>query len=85
MTKNEDSAPLPSPAAIAAADDMTFAAIEDAADLAASFARSAGEAAFRRERVTLGVHLRQLRLVVIAAIGAFNELSAKAGEKAEAA
>ena len=49
-----------SPSAIAAANDLTFAAIEETAGLAASYARSAAEAAWRGERRTLAVHLAEL-------------------------
>ena len=63
-----------SPSAIAAADDFVFAEIEEIADKAASYARSVAEAAFRRERLALHVHLAQLRLVTIEAIRCYKSL-----------
>ena len=63
-----------SPSAIAAVNDLTFAAIEEIADKAASYARSAAEAAWRGERRTLGVHLAQLHLTTIEAIRLFKSL-----------
>jgi len=71
-----------SPAAIAAANDLTFAAIEETADLAASYARSAAEAAWRGEKRTLSVHLADLRLTTIEALRLFKLLGAEARENA---
>jgi hypothetical protein len=53
-------------------DDLRFEAIIEATELAGSYAISAREAARRGERLTLGLHLRQLRL---AALQTFNELA----------
>ena len=64
----------PSPKAVAAARDLVFAAIVEHSALAESYARSASEAAWRGDEVTLGVHLRQLRLCVIASIQTFKSL-----------
>jgi hypothetical protein len=58
-------------------DDMQFEAIIEFSDLAASYARSAVEAAWRGDRATLGMHLAQLRLTVIAAIQAFKEIGSE--------
>lgn len=66
------------------ADDLRLEMISETSDLAASYARSAAEAAWRGDRLTLGVHLRQLRLVTIACLQTFNELGAE-GEEARAA
>jgi hypothetical protein len=51
-----------------AVNDLGFDLIVETADRAASYAHSASEAAWRGDRLTLGVHMRQLRLCVIAAI-----------------
>jgi hypothetical protein len=74
---------VPSAAAISAGHDLMFGAIVETADLAASYARSAAEAAWRGDRLTPGVHLRQLRLATIAALRTYNELGAQ-GENASA-
>ncbi len=76
--------PLNSPAArcASAVSDLQFDLIVETVDLATSYARSASEAAWRGDRLTLGVHLRQLRLCVIAAIQTFKELGGEAGAKA---
>ena len=50
----------PRPEAIAEARWQAFATIEETADLMASYARSAGEAAYRRDHVELAVHIRQV-------------------------
>jgi len=75
----------PSPAAVSAANDFVFEALADTCDLASSYARSAAEAAWRGERVTLRVHLMQLRLTTLAAIQRFKEISAEACESEKAA
>jgi hypothetical protein len=62
------------------ADDLRLEMIVETSELAASYARSAAEAAWRGDRLTLGVHLRQLRLATIACLKTFNELGAE-GEK----
>jgi hypothetical protein len=56
----------PSPELISAQRDQVFEEIERQADLAASYARSIGEAAFRGDQVTIIVHLRQLRECLLA-------------------
>lgn len=50
----------PSQEALAAARWQAFDTIEETADLAASFARSIGEAAYRGDQFEVAVHLRQL-------------------------
>jgi hypothetical protein len=82
--------PLASPAeprafspehAASAVSDLQFDLIVETIDLAASYARSASEAAWRGDRLTVGVHLRQLRLCVITAIQTFKELGGETGGK----
>lgn len=65
-----------------AVDDLQFDLIVETVDLAASYARSVSEAAWRGDTLTLGVHLRQLRLCVITTIQTFKELGGDAGAKA---
>jgi hypothetical protein len=79
-----DLAPAPSPVA-AIVDDMRLEAIVEACDLASSYARSASEAAWRGDRLTVGVHLQQLRLSTIEAIKVFKSLGAQADEEARGA
>jgi hypothetical protein len=67
-----------------AVNDLQLGLIGETVELAASYALSAAEAAWRDDKVTLGVHLRQLRLCVITAIQTFKELSHGPGEKAGA-
>jgi hypothetical protein len=57
-----------------AARDLAFDAIMERCELAGSYARSASEAAWRGDQITIGVHLRQLPLCVIAGILAFKLL-----------
>jgi hypothetical protein len=61
--------------AISVVRDLAFEAVIEHCCLAESYARCAAEAAWRGEESTLGVHLQQLRLCVIAAIQAFKELN----------
>jgi hypothetical protein len=67
-----------------AVNDLELGLIGETVELAASYARSASEAAWRDDKVTLGVHLRQLRLCVMTAIQTFKELSDGPREKADA-
>lgn len=76
--------PTPSPEAITAGRDLLYEAIMETADLAGSYALSAREAAWRGDRLTVGVHLRQLRLATIAALQTFNELGADPHQNAGA-
>jgi hypothetical protein len=50
-----------------------FEALMDNADKAASYCRSIGEAAYRGDSVTVGVHIRQLRAVCLAMIKTYKE------------
>lgn len=68
-----------------ACDDLRFEAIVETTALAESYARSAAEAAWRGDKLTLRVHLDQLRLTTIAAIRTFNELGVESHDKARAA
>jgi hypothetical protein len=64
-----------SPGAIAAARDIAFEGLVEAGSLAESYSRSLAEAAWRGDRPTVEVHLRQLRACVVASIGIFKELN----------
>ena len=80
-------APLgpPSAAAIGVANDLYYDFILENCELAASYSRSAAEAAWRGDRQTLGMHLRQLRLVVIALLKAEKEIADVVGVGGRAA
>jgi hypothetical protein len=60
--------------AIAAARDLAFEGLVEAGSLAESYARSLTEAAWRGDRSTVEVHLRQLRACIVAAIDVFKQL-----------
>jgi hypothetical protein len=62
-----------------ALDDLRLDAIVEFADLAASYARSASEAAWRGERLLLRCHLQQLRMATRDALQTFNSLGKEAG------
>lgn len=66
--------------ALSASRDLVFAALGETCDLAASYARSAAEAAWRGEEPTLDAHLRQLRACTIEAIKLRNDLTAPGAE-----
>jgi len=55
----------PSEAAILATNDLCFEAINEICNLAASYARSAAESAYRGDHSTLRAHLLQLGLTVV--------------------
>ena len=78
------SASPPSEAAIQAVDALRLEGIVEFCDLAASYARSASEAAFRNDRLTLRTHLMQLRACV-EALKTHKELTPLEDEKARAA
>lgn len=65
-----------SPAIEGVCDDLQFEAIEETADLLASYWRSIAEAAFRRERLTIEVHCRQVAKGTRLAFETVKELSA---------
>ncbi len=64
----------PSAAAIAAARDLVFDGLIETSSLAESYSRSLAEAAWRGDRSTVEVHLRQLRACILASIGIFKQL-----------
>jgi hypothetical protein len=64
----------PSPEAIAACRDLVFEGLIEAGSLAESYSRSLTEAAWRGDRPTVEVHLRQLRACVVTSIGIFKQL-----------
>jgi hypothetical protein len=63
-----------SPEAIAAARDLIFEGLVEAGSLAESYSRSLVEAAWRGDRSTVEVHLRQLRACVVVSIGIFKQI-----------
>jgi hypothetical protein len=65
---------LAPPTAKTVCNDLAFNAIVDACDLAASYAMSAREAAWRGDRRLLAGHLAQLRLCVLTALDAHKRL-----------
>ncbi len=85
MTLCPSNIPSPSAAVVGVVDDMRLESIIESLDLASSYARSGAEAAWRGDRLTLGVHLQQLRLSTIEAIRLFKSLGSQAGEEARAA
>jgi hypothetical protein len=64
--------------------DQALDEIERVASLIASYARSAGEAAFRGDETTMGVHIRQLRLCCLSLIKTYKEMAGDQGMAAEA-
>jgi hypothetical protein len=78
-TANLDSEQVPAAAspsveAPSAARDLVFEELVDSASLAESYSRSLVEAAWRGDRLTVEVHLRQLRACVLALISIFKLL-----------
>jgi hypothetical protein len=63
---------------MAAARDLVFEGIVEAGSLAESYSRSLTEAAWRSDRSTVEVHLRQLRACVVTSIGIFKQLDGSA-------
>jgi hypothetical protein len=63
-----------SPEAIAAARDLVFEGLVEAGSLAESYSRSLVEAAWRGDRSTVEIHLRQLRACVVVSIGIFKQI-----------
>jgi hypothetical protein len=60
--------------------DQSFNEIERVANLIASYARSAGEAAYRGEETTMGVHIKQLRLCCLSLIKTYKEMGGTDGQ-----
>jgi hypothetical protein len=69
----------PSPELRAVLRDQALDEIERVAGLVASYARSAGEAAFRGDETTMGVHIRQLRLCCLNLIKTYKEMAGDQG------
>ena len=69
------------PAALSACRDLIFEALVEVCDRAASYARSASEAAWRGDEHTVNVHARQLRDCVVEAIKLRNDLAAWSGDR----
>jgi hypothetical protein len=67
-------APAPTAEAERAADQMTFEGLAETLDLAASFARSAAESAWRDERGLLRLHLLQLSRSTTEALTVYRAL-----------
>jgi hypothetical protein len=65
----------PSPEAVDVGRELAFEALTETLNLAASYARSASEAAFRGNPNTVGIHLRQTRLCVLDAIQIYKEMN----------
>jgi hypothetical protein len=66
-------------AAVSVCDDLRFEVILETLALVESYARSAAEAAWRGDRLTLKTHLQQVRLSAITAIQIFKELGQQHG------
>jgi hypothetical protein len=73
-TPKQDTPCGPSPDAIAAARDLVFEGLIETGSLAESYSRSLTEAAWRGDRSTVEVHLRQLRACILASIDIFKRL-----------
>jgi hypothetical protein len=80
--RNLADAPLISPIALAAGREILFEATMDMANWSASHALAAAEAAWRGDRETLGVHLREALNALKAARMTFDMIES---EKAKAA
>jgi hypothetical protein len=65
-----------------ALSNSLFYSVIEHADLAASWARSAAESAWRGERTELRYYLTQMRLTTIGAISAFKQLGSVNGDAA---
>ena len=69
-----------SPIALAEGREIMFSIVMDMSDWAASHARSAAEAAWRGEAEALGVHLREARCALVAALRSYNEIVAESAD-----
>ena len=72
-----------SPIALAAGREVMFGVVMDLCDLAASYGRSAAEAAWRGDGATLRTRLADMKSAMVAALKAFNQLVSD-GAKASA-
>ena len=77
--------PTPSQEAILAARDIRREAVVEMADLAASYWRSAAEAAYRDDQLTLEVHCRQLAILTREAFATVKTLGHPKPDAREAA
>lgn len=77
--------PTPSQEAILAARDIRREAVVEMADLAASYWRSAAEAAYRDDQLTLEVHCRQLAILTREAFATVKALGHPKPDAREAA
>jgi hypothetical protein len=84
IAKASSMAAGPSPEAVSACRDLVFESLIEIGSLAESYGRSLAEAAWRGDRSTVEVHLRQLRACVLAAIDAFKALDAAEAGRAAA-
>jgi hypothetical protein len=75
---------LAPPAAVSVCDNVRFEVFLQTLAPAESYARSAAEAAWHGDRLTLGTHLRQVRLSASTAVRIFKELS-REGQEASSA
>jgi hypothetical protein len=73
-TQDAISSRCASPEAIGAARDLAFEGLVETGSLAESYSRSLTEAAWRGDRLTVEVTLKQLRLCVVSAIDTFKLL-----------
>ena len=71
---NSGSDAPPSPELLSALRDQGFDEVERVANLAASYSRSIGEAAYRGDEATMIVHLKQLRLCCLSMIKTSKDL-----------
>jgi hypothetical protein len=72
--------PAPSKEAVLVARNLCLEAVVEMADLAASYWRSAAEAAYRGDQLTLEVHCRQIAAVTRHAFAAVKTLGVPPGE-----
>jgi hypothetical protein len=73
-------ADAPSPEVVSVLRDQAFEEIEWVASRAASYARSAAEAAYRGDETTMGVHIRELRLCCLSLIQTWKEMGGADGQ-----
>ena len=72
--------PKPSPEVVSFLRNQGFDELMRDADMAASYCRSIGEAAYRGEELTVGVHIKQLRLCCLSMIKTYKICFEGAGE-----
>jgi hypothetical protein len=74
LNATDSAATQASPEALGAACDLVFEGLVETGSLAESYSRSLAEAAWRGDRVTVAVTLRQLRSCVTSAVETFKLL-----------